>query len=307
VPWIASVRRGRWDTAFELSNHNTHSYYNCLLALAAGAPERIGFDHPQSRPALTRRVPPPETTLHFSLAPLRLLRDAGLPAPPAPLELPAGDPPSNAFRAWADREGIDGPRVVLHLGGRDAKAWPMEAWERVLPRAVALSPGPVVLVAGPEEQERLDPLARVHGSRVVRAPGLELGDLIHLLRGASAFVGCDSGVTHLSVALGTPTVALFFRSNPFHYAPLGLEHATVLLADPYGAYGDSWLRVPEGPPRSTLVPALPEDPAASRLGRPETGPRAVTAVEASLHAVLGRGEHDAGRPASPAAGGRTTA
>jgi ADP-heptose:LPS heptosyltransferase len=148
----------------------------------------------------------------------------------------------------------------------------------------------VVLVAGPEEQERLDRLARAHRSRVVRAPVLRLVDLMHLLRGAAAFVGCDSGVMHLAVASGTPTVALFFRSNPFHYAPLGRSHATVLLADPYRVSEAEWRKVSDGPPRSSLHPALPDDAAASRLGRPETGPRALAAIEAALHEVLRRAE-----------------
>jgi ADP-heptose:LPS heptosyltransferase len=189
------------------------------------------------------------------------------------------------------REGLDGERVVLHLGGRDAKAWPIEAWAAFLPRAAEIASGPLVLVAGAAEQDRLEALTANRSARILRAPLLSLSDLIHLLRGASAFVGCDSGVMHLAVASGTPTVALFFRSNPYHYAPLGAEHATVLLADPYGVDPAAWPESSAALPRSRLFTALPEDPRSSRLGLPETGSRAQSAVEAALREVLRGPEH----------------
>ncbi len=296
LPWIAGVRRARWDLAIEMSNHNTHSYYNCLLTLMSGAPERLGFDDPRSRPARTLAVPRPDETLHFSLAPLRLLRALGLPAAPAPMETKPLDPPSAAFASWACERQVDGRRLVAHLGGRTDKAWPIEAWEALLPALAELFAGPIVLVAGDKEQDRLDKVARALGPRLVAAPLLALNDLTHLLQGGSAFIGCDSGVMHLAVALGTPTVALFFRSNPYHYAPLGRAHRTVILADPYGVDADLWSQPPEGIPRSPLLIAQSEDREASLLGRPETGPRALAAITDAVSQVLAVGADTAGAP-----------
>lgn len=283
LPWVGDLRRRGWDVAFEASNPDTHSFYNCLLALAAGAPERIGFDHPRSRRVLTRAVAPPEADLHFSLAPLRLLRVLGATAPAAPMRCPAATAPSPAFASWCEHEGIRAGHVVVHLGGRGTKAWPEEAWARLLPEVMRVAAGPVVLVAGPTEQARLDALWRAPGPRPLRAPILSGSDLVLLLRDAAGFVGCDSGVMHLAVAVETPTTAIFFRSNPWHYAPLGAEHRTVLLADPWRVSEDAWTRPVEGMPRGPILRACNDD-AASQAGIPQIGSAAVDAI---MHALAG--------------------
>lgn len=46
-------------------------------------------------------------------------------------------------------------------------------------------------------------------------------DLAQALRGASLYVGADSGVSHLAAALGAPTLAVFVASDPRLWSPLG--------------------------------------------------------------------------------------
>jgi ADP-heptose:LPS heptosyltransferase len=45
--------------------------------------------------------------------------------------------------------------------------------------------------------------------------------LAALLARAGAYVGNDSGVTHLAAASGAPTIALFGPTDPRVWAPLG--------------------------------------------------------------------------------------
>lgn len=215
VSWIRDIRHRRFEWAFEMSNHNTHSYYSCLLTLASAAGERIGFDEPRNADTLTRAVPAPPATLHFSQAPLALLRGVGLSAEPAVMTCPLPPASGNAMEE-ADDDGT----IVLHVGGRGGKALPAETWSAVLDRLLDACPSaPVLLVAGPRETDRLP--ARRKTARVRVATGLGVVELAHRLRRARLFVGCDTGVMHLAAAVGTPTVSVFFRSNPVHYAPLG--------------------------------------------------------------------------------------
>ncbi|MCB1120654.1 MAG: hypothetical protein KJT03_03830 [Verrucomicrobiae bacterium] len=48
-----------------------------------------------------------------------------------------------------------------------------------------------------------------------------------LLQGCSIFITCDTGPMHLAVAVGTPTIAIFRRSNFREYGPLGHRHRIV--------------------------------------------------------------------------------
>jgi len=297
-PWIARVRAARWDLAWVASNPETHSYSHCLLALASGAGERVGFDDPRNRPALTRAVPPPPATLPASLAPLALLRARGLTALACEPVCPLATPPSPFLETWRRREGAGPDSIVVHPGGRGGKAWPGDAWAGLVRRAPAAMRARLLLVGGAEDQELLLRLRAAAGEPPLRlAPGLSVTDLAHLLREASAFIGCDQGVTHLAVALGTPVVALFFQSDPYRYAPLGPRHRTVLLADPRGVDDELWNRPVEGIPRSLLRRAT-ASAARSRAGIPATDGRAVEVVWQALDEVLSLAEPSAhgGRP-----------
>jgi ADP-heptose:LPS heptosyltransferase len=59
---------------------------------------------------------------------------------------------------------------------------------------------------------------------------LSLTEVVGLLSCADAFVGNDSGVTHLAAAMGLRTVALFCPTDPAVYRPLG-PTVTVLRDD----------------------------------------------------------------------------
>ncbi len=48
-----------------------------------------------------------------------------------------------------------------------------------------------------------------------------LGDLAAWLASATAYVGNDSGITHLAAAVGTPVVALFGTTDPAVWCPRG--------------------------------------------------------------------------------------
>lgn len=241
--WARNLRRAGWDVAFEMSNHNTHSYYSCLLTLISGAKTRIGFAEPRNADALTHSVPVPDPELPFALAPLALLSMFGdgyakdrVPSGVVALSCPMRRPPSVTLDAW--RRTAPESYGVVHLGGRGGKAWPLSAWSALLPELNARLP--IVLVAGPDELDRLEDVRRLPG--VFVAPQLSLVDLTHFLRDARLYVGCDSGAMHLAAAVATPVIGLFFRSNPYHYAPLGTQHALILLANPYGVDPTRWNR-----------------------------------------------------------------
>jgi ADP-heptose:LPS heptosyltransferase len=67
----------------------------------------------------------------------------------------------------------------------------------------------------------------VRGEPPPVARGLSAGALASLLRRCSAYLGNDSGVTHLAALVGVPTVALFGPSDPALWSPLG-SRVTVL-------------------------------------------------------------------------------
>ena len=54
--------------------------------------------------------------------------------------------------------------------------------------------------------------------------------LAAVLESATLYLGNDSGPTHLSAAVGAPTIALFGPTNPATWSPRG-ENVTILEGD----------------------------------------------------------------------------
>ena len=144
------------------------------------------------------------------------------------LLLPEADRASaDAF--WTDNTLDRGTTVVaLHPGSGGArKNWHSERFAAVADRLTERG-ARILLVGGPADERPVDEVRR--SLQVARPVGVAVASLVELaavLARCAAFLGNDSGVTHLSAAVGTPTVAVFGPTDPAVWAPRG-ERVTVL-------------------------------------------------------------------------------
>ncbi|MGE0454105.1 MAG: glycosyltransferase family 9 protein [Vicinamibacteria bacterium] len=153
------------------------------------------------------------------------------PAPRDPPDAREAPPPDLVFtegeRASAAEQVRDLPAafLALHPGsGSPRKNWPEQRFAAL---AASASAGrPWLLVLGPAEAGAR--LARAGGARVLRAPARVVAAV---LARAGAYVGNDSGVSHLAAAAGAPTLALFGPTDPALWAPLGRHVATLRARD----------------------------------------------------------------------------
>lgn len=111
--------------------------------------------------------------------------------------------------------------LAVHPGsGSERKNWPEARWAELLERLAARPGLELLLVGGEAEAERLPRLARCWpAERLHLALSLPLAELAGRLAGASAFLGHDSGITHLAAALGLPGVVLWGDTNAAVWAP----------------------------------------------------------------------------------------
>ena len=103
--------------------------------------------------------------------------------------------------------------VMLHAASRSAKRWPEERW---IALGRMLSPsGYVMVFPGGTEEERAT-AARLAGAvpHALAAPAMALGEAAALLAHAAGVIGVDTGLTHLAVALGAPTVGIYCATRP---------------------------------------------------------------------------------------------
>jgi heptosyltransferase-3 len=112
--------------------------------------------------------------------------------------------------------------LIIHPGaGSPRKRWPVENFLQTARMIRELNCGEVAFVVGPAELD-LAPVIKAESKGTFRV--YEVDDLSHvmaLLREARCFVGNDSGLTHVSAFVGTPTVAIFGPSCPKRWSPAG--------------------------------------------------------------------------------------
>jgi len=134
---------------------------------------------------------------------------------------PAGDPITPSIASQ-----LHSPYVVVHPGPLTAyKRWPLAYWQTLL-TWIAKQGWQIVLSASPAKQDLqlnkdilslLDEETRNH---VVDTAGLlSIAQAGTLIRGAIAYVGVDTSITHLAAACNTPTIALFGPTPPTNFGP----------------------------------------------------------------------------------------
>ena len=140
-----------------------------------------------------------------------LLRTLNLSAPPLP-----------------DRWRPESGKIIIHPGsGSPKKTWPYfeELTHRLGKQAISL------WERVPEERVRITdmrhacdphPALRADLSQGERfLSGLTLREVVGHLRRCRAYIGNDSGITHLAAYLGCPTIALFGPTDPRTWGPFG--------------------------------------------------------------------------------------
>lgn len=128
---------------------------------------------------------------------------------------------SIATRGVTNRQG-PGDAVVVHPGsGARRKCWPTDRFVRLIERLRA-DGRDVRVVLGEVELETWpsDEVRRVSAAAQVVQPSNYV-ELFEQLQCASAYVGNDTGPSHLAGIIGVPTVVLFGASNANHWRPLG--------------------------------------------------------------------------------------
>ncbi len=198
-----------------------------LAPYLAGIPERVGFVG-EGRFVLLNDLRWGERKLERMIdrcAALALPKDAALPTD---WPLPELAVPPAELAEWRSRQELTDqgltdkvrPVVALAPGAiGQGKRWDT-AHYAALARLLTAQNIDVWVVGGPNESPLAKTIADAGGFRVRDLTGADLRNAILALAAADAAVTNDSGLMHVSAALGTPTVALFGPTSPRLWAPL---------------------------------------------------------------------------------------
>jgi heptosyltransferase-3 len=166
--------------------------------------------------------PPEDNKIHIALHMAQSIKAAGIPMEPGRCIEDSLKTP-----LMADRHSFSGDDgIVLHPGsGSRDKNYPPEFWIEILKRLKDRYPDRskrIIVLLGPAEEGLLSffrEAVNQMDARLINCP--ERNALIDILGQASLYIGHDSGVTHLAAMMGAPVIAIFRKSLPEQWRPLG--------------------------------------------------------------------------------------
>jgi ADP-heptose:LPS heptosyltransferase len=107
--------------------------------------------------------------------------------------------------------------VGINLGGTGEKRWDLVNFIELGNRLKEKEKVKVIYIWGPQEKDLVKNL-EIHGVLTEIFP---LPRLSALLKRCNLFITSDSGIMHLSNAVGTPTLAIFIHSDSQKFGPKG--------------------------------------------------------------------------------------
>lgn len=204
---VRRLRRRRFAVAVD---YEPYTRFSAVLALASGAPVRIGFSN---RPLLYTRVVVPREEEHAVVNFMNLARCLVRARNPARLVALAAD-------AHVPFRGMRKPVIAVHAGSGGSspeRRWPAERFAHV---CLSLSRTYEIVLVGNEADVNAAIRRRVPGARDA-SNALTVRELAAFMRRCSAFIGNDSGLMHIAAAMGVPVVGLFGPNTPARYGPYG--------------------------------------------------------------------------------------
>ena len=229
---IRELRRQRFDLA--ISMRRPYSNTNAWLAYASGAPWRLGYLAPASRPFrffLNLGRSPERKILHEVDSGLELLESIRVPRAGRELTL-RPDPVIQAeIRERLAAAGFRGGGLAfVHISSRrEVNRWPLQAFAQAADAlhekfgfSVLLSwaPGDATNPLFPGDDGKAEEVAGLMRTRPILLRTPRLADLIAAVSVSDFVLSPDGGCVHIAAALAIPQVALFGKAYLEQWRPV---------------------------------------------------------------------------------------
>jgi heptosyltransferase-2 len=204
------------------------TWKSALAPLLAGIPERTGFVG-EARFGLLNDIRFGERRLPRMIdrcAALTLPKGTALPPewPKPELKVPEAE-----AAAWRVKRGLDDGRPAIAFAPGavgPSKRWPIASYAELANKLAAENTA-IWVLGSPAEAPLAAEIVKAAGPAARDLTSPDLRNAILALKLANACVSNDSGLVHVSAAIGTPTVGIFGPTSPWHWAPLNSLAATV--------------------------------------------------------------------------------
>ena len=235
LSFLKDIRAQHFDLVVDLRLGDRGAF----MALATGAPIRVGMHHPESVPFWRKYLFTHEVVPRRNLdlrgatdQSLRILRGLGIDSDDIIPRLWISDVVRNKVREIMISEKIDRfPKwISINPFSRwSYKEWSDKKWVEVIQWLWDAFSIPAIIIGSADERPRAEALIRQCETRAFNFAGkTTLAELAGFLSLSLLHIGVDSAAPHIAAATGTPTVTIYGPSSWKDWAPPGKEHRLVL-------------------------------------------------------------------------------
>jgi ADP-heptose:LPS heptosyltransferase len=115
-----------------------------------------------------------------------------------------------------------GPKIAFHAGaGKVPNRWNVDSFAALSDLLRRELKTEIFLTEGPMDHDVVDELTRMIKVPFFRVRNKAVSFVAALLKQMDLVITNDTGIMHLSAAVGTPTLSLFGPTDPLQWAPLG--------------------------------------------------------------------------------------
>jgi len=217
--FVGSLRKRRFDLAIDLHNVSRSQW----LTFLSGARKRVGVRTRGATHKLHNILLdlPRDTRQHNIARYIHILKHMGMSVDEYTYEMRISSEADARAEQWIANNGLRGlKKVAIHPGAAHIhKCWPTDRFARLGDILVQKHDADVIITCGPGEHPLGEEVRQQMKSPAHILSDCGLQQLGAILSKCDLTISNDTGPTHISSVVGTPTIAVIGPTNPFLSGP----------------------------------------------------------------------------------------
>jgi len=224
IKFIQELRKKRFDIVIDFFCNPR----SAQIAFLSGAKYRIGFNFRGRSVFYTHKISLSDVRETYSpFHKLALLAPLGIETKDCKLEFPCSAQDYQYAEQLIDKWKIAKNDFIIALcpaSKHKEHVWPAENLAWVADNLIETYSAKILFICGPGEEEFINDVK--HSMQRVdmtimddKIPTLSLAKLRALFEKINLYIGNDSGLAHIAISAGTPTVIVFGQSDPSNWMP----------------------------------------------------------------------------------------
>lgn len=218
---IQRIRAKKYDVVID----QIRNAGSAQITFFSGAPYRLGFSDKRWRTVYNYGVDR-KNIRYYSALKFDVLEPLGIKEEPHKLFYHIEDESLVYVKKWLVKENLQPGKFVCFSPGSPVrtKQWKLSNYAELGDRIVKNTTYPVVVLWGPKEEKDAVKVKSLMHENAILAPPTTFNQVGAMLKSSALLVCNDGGLNHLSVAMETPSIAIFGKHGPRRWSPVIFEN-----------------------------------------------------------------------------------